>query len=96
MTCRIERQVVGEGRVILYVSGRITEEATDTLLASLEREGSEVAVDLKDVFIADRKAIELLARCESRGIELRNCPAYIREWVTREAEDRNRSDKRTK
>jgi hypothetical protein len=43
-----------------------------------------VAIDLKDVLLVDREAINLLAMCESNGVELRNCPAYIREWVTRE------------
>ena len=26
----------------------------------------------------------LLALSEANGIELRHCPAYIREWITRE------------
>jgi hypothetical protein len=34
--------------------------------------------------LADRDAVTLLARTEGNGIELRHCPAYIREWVTRE------------
>ena len=28
--------------------------------------------------------MQLLALSEDRGMELRNCPAYVREWVTRE------------
>ena len=32
----------------------------------------------------DLEAIKLLALQESNGAELRNCPAYIREWVTKE------------
>jgi hypothetical protein len=28
--------------------------------------------------------VRLLAVSESNGFELRNCPAYIREWVARE------------
>jgi hypothetical protein len=36
------------------------------------------------VLLVDREAIKLLAMRESNGVELRNCPAYIREWVTRE------------
>jgi len=42
------------------------------------------AIDLKDVLLIDRKAVKLLSRCEISGTELRNCPTYIREWVTRE------------
>jgi hypothetical protein len=30
--------------------------------------------------------VTVLARTERNGIELRHCPAYIREWVTRELE----------
>jgi hypothetical protein len=37
----------------------------------------------------DRKTVKLLALRESNGAELRNCPAYIREWVTRERADTN-------
>ena len=68
----------------------------DTLGALLEQENGVVAIDLKDVLIVDREAIKLLAVSESNGVELRNCPAYIREWVTRETADRNTSEERTK
>jgi hypothetical protein len=96
MTCRIDRRVVGQGRAMLYISGRITEEGVDTLRDLLEQEKGVVAIDLKDVLIVDREAIKLLAVGESNGVELRNCPAYIREWVTRETADRNMSEERTK
>jgi hypothetical protein len=94
MTCRIDRRVVGQGRAMLCISGRITEECVDTLRALLEQEKGGVTIDLKDVLIVDREAIKLLAVGESNGVELRNCPAYIREWVTRETADRNTSEKR--
>jgi hypothetical protein len=28
--------------------------------------------------------VNFLATCELKGIELRNCPAFLREWVTSE------------
>lgn len=80
----------------MYISGRITEECVDTLRALLEQEKSVVAIDLNDVLIVDREAIKLLAVSESNGVELRNCPAYIREWVTRERADWNSSEEQTK
>jgi hypothetical protein len=92
MSCRIERHVVGEDRVILCVCGRITAQDVDLLRGLLEQETSAVAIDLKNVLLADREAIELLAMRESNGTELRNCPAYIREWITRERMDTNASD----
>jgi len=41
-------------------------------------------IDLKNVILIDREAVKLLACSENYGTELRNCPPYIREWVTRE------------
>jgi hypothetical protein len=50
----------------------------------LEEEADALAIDLKNVFLVDREAVKLLACCETNGTELRNCPLYIGEWVTRE------------
>jgi ABC-type transporter Mla MlaB component len=83
MSCRIDRLVKGD-RVILRISGRITGRNADMLRALLEKEVSSVAIDLKDVLLVDSEAVKLLAVTETNGAELRNCPAYIREWVTRE------------
>ena len=92
MSCRIDRHVVGEDRVILCISGRITAQDVDLLRGLLEQERSAVAIDLKNVLLVDREAVKLLAIRESNGTELRNCPAYIREWITRERVDTNASD----
>lgn len=81
---------------MLCISGRISETTLDTLRAVLDQEKCLVAIDLKDVLIVDREAVELLAMHESNGVELRNCPPYIREWVTRETAGRKASQKRTK
>ena len=81
---------------MLCISGRIAEQDVDTLRALLEQERGIVAIDLKDVHIVDREAIKLLAMREANGLELRNSPAYIREWVTRETGDRKTSEERTK
>ena len=63
------------------------------LRALLERERNAVAIDLTDVLLVDREAVKFLALRESNGDELRNCPAYIREWVTRKRVDTNASEK---
>ena len=33
---------------------------------------------------AGHDAISFLDRCEAAGVTLKNCPAYVREWVTRQ------------
>lgn len=94
MTCRIERRVISKDLVTLDISGEITEQDVDTLRASLAQESGVVAIDLKDVLIVEREVIELLAMRESNGVEIRNCPAYIREWITREKACRKTSEER--
>jgi hypothetical protein len=86
VTFRINRLVIAENLVVLRISGRITAQDVDMLRDLLDQEKSAVAIDLKDVLLVDREAVKFLARRESNAVELRNCPAYIREWIKRERE----------
>lgn len=61
----------------------------DLIRDLLDQEKSVVAIDLKDVLLVDREAVKFLARRDSKAVELRNCPAYIREWIKRERTDAN-------
>ena len=82
MTCRIDRLSIEQG-VVLRISGRIAGEDLDVLRTALE-ESRVLAIELAEVELVDRDAVEFLALNEANGIALRKCPAYIREWVTRE------------
>ena len=84
MACRIDRLVTERGLVVLRISGRITGDDVDVLRAAIDQERGAVAIDLEEVGVVDRAAVDLLVFSEGRGIELRNCPPYIREWVDRE------------
>jgi len=86
VTCKIHRQVVGKGLVVLRVSGRITGDQVNTLKTLLEEESSALILDLKDVRLVDGEAIKLLGIHESNGVRINNCPLYIREWIKRERE----------
>jgi len=55
----------------------------DTLRNVIEDETSAIAMDLENVDLVDREAVKFLAQREINGTVLRNCSAYIREWVTR-------------
>ena len=82
MTCRIDRVSTEKG-VVLHISGRIAAEGLEVVRTALD--GRRVAaIDLADVDLVDREAVTLLAQTEAEGVELRNCPAYIREWITKE------------
>jgi hypothetical protein len=82
-----DRLVIEGDFAVLRISGRIEGEHVDTVRKLIAREnGGRVAIDLAEVLIADREAVKLLAVNEANGVELRNCPPYIREWVSRERE----------
>jgi len=82
MTCRIDRVPTIQG-VVLRISGRIATEDLSVVRTALDRR-SVVAIELSEVELVDREAVRLLAQTEADGTELRNCPAYIREWITKE------------
>jgi hypothetical protein len=84
MTWRIDRIVGSDDIVALCISGRITKQDVGTLRNVVEEEATAVAIDLKNVVLVDREAVKFLVQRELNGTELRNCPPYIREWVTRE------------
>ena len=84
MTCKIERFVGSWNRVVLRVCGRIQMEHLSTIDELINQENGNAAFDLEEVTLVDREAVNLLAVYEIKGIELRNCPPFLREWVAAE------------
>ena len=84
MSCKIDRILSQEDFVVLRVSGGINGDHVDTLRQAILRERGRVVIDLSEVMLVNHEAVRLLALCEINGSQLRNCPAYVREWVTRE------------
>jgi anti-anti-sigma regulatory factor len=78
---KIRRDANGE--VIFTLSGQMNEQNVAELDSVIESEeaGRHMILDLKDLTLVDREAVRYLERCETRGIKLENCPAYIREWI---------------
>jgi anti-anti-sigma regulatory factor len=85
MTLKIEKSV-RKGSTVLALSGRLEAEHIGELEGLFERKEDlpAVVLDLREVRLADRAAVKFLARCESVGVQLENCPAYIREWMGKE------------
>ena len=46
--------------------------------------GKSIVVDLNEVQLVDPDGIRFLAGCEENGAQLKNCPAYVREWIDKE------------
>lgn len=86
MTCRIDRLMPERDLVVLRISGRIAANDVDVLRSAIDKERGAITIDLGEVGLVERDAVNLLALSEARGVELRNCPPYIREWIAREQE----------
>ena len=74
------------GEVIFTVSGRLDAENLAELKTLFSSEGKDrrISLDLKELTHVDRDAVRFLERFEIDNVQLKNCPAYIREWITRE------------
>jgi len=84
MTFRIDRFVSEENAIVLRVCGRVEIECLNTINELIEEETAKLALDLSEVTLANRDAATFLAVCERKGIELRNCPPFLRGWVDKE------------
>jgi anti-anti-sigma regulatory factor len=85
---RITRAANGE--VVIKLSGQMDAEnltELETLMTS-EADGRRIVLDLRDLTLVDQDAVSFLKRCEADNITLKNCPAYIREWIARERKTR--------
>jgi hypothetical protein len=83
MTCKVERLVEVGQLVLLQVSGHLQEVHVNLIEKLIARETDQVVLDLTEIKLVDREAVNFLAACVGRGIELRNCPEFIREWMSK-------------
>jgi anti-anti-sigma regulatory factor len=81
---RIVRSI-DNGTTVLAVSGRIGSDELPELRRFVEEEVTRgVVLDLAEVTLVDADAVRFLMRCETQGVRIARCPAYVREWMARE------------
>ena len=89
MTLKIEKTLVEHGTTIKLI-GRIRAEHINELRAQISASVPKVVLELGEVSLVDADAVRFLGSCESEGILLLNCPAYICKWIVRERETSNK------
>ena len=81
MTFRIQRSL-RSAAIIFALSGELDNEHIERLKQLLEGENqSPLFLDLQDVTLVGREAVEFLARLEAAGVGIVNCPEYVRTWI---------------
>jgi hypothetical protein len=85
MTLRIERSK-RQRFTVFALSGRMEAERIADLKELFDSESRNIILDLQELRLADRDVVRFLKGCEADGMKLEKCPAYLREWMDREAD----------
>ena len=83
MTYKVVRLIEHDQVVILRISGHIQEEHISMIEDLIAKETDPLVFDLQEVTLVGLEVVRFLATCDVRGIELRNCPGFIREWLSK-------------
>jgi len=84
LTYRIQRSTEADA-IVFALSGELDNEHTERLQELLDIEKhSRIVLDLKDVTLVGRAAVQFLARVEASGVRIVNCPDYVRSWIVAE------------
>ena len=80
------KRTEGGDRIVLSLSGHVQSEHVNDLRQVFVSEAAthDLILDLKDLKLVDQDVVSFLANCEASGATLRNCPAYVREWIRAE------------
>ena len=79
MTLRIEQV---QGRIRL--SGEFRFGHLDQVKTEIGRCESPIVLDLEELDLIDLEGVRFLIACESAGVSILHCSAYIREWMLQE------------
>jgi len=68
----------------LTLMGRIQSNHVAFLRSAMNDGCERTILDLGQVTLVDLEVIRFLVSCEDSGVELVQCPPYVREWILRE------------
>lgn len=68
----------------LRLSGRIQSDQIASIQSEMDDDCESKVLDLSEVTLVDLDVIRFLITCEDEGVDLIQCPLYVREWMIRE------------
>ena len=71
----------------LRLSGRIQWDHIASVQSAMSNCCECKILDLSEVTLVDLVVVRFLISCEDEGVELVQCPPYVREWILREREE---------
>jgi anti-anti-sigma regulatory factor len=75
-----------EQTVTLLLNGKFSEDAIpdlEQLISTARVAHRHVLIDLSEVTLVDRKAVQYFSEQVSQEVKLVNCPVYLQRWITR-------------
>jgi len=76
----------------LRLSGRIQSDQISSIRSEMDDDCTSKILDLSEVTLVDLGVIQFLISCQDAGVELVQCPAYVREWMLRERTEEAQPD----
>lgn len=73
-----------EASVTLLLNGKFSEDAIPELeqsIADARGAHQRILIDLSEVTLVDRKAVQYISDQAGGDIKLVNCPIYLRRWI---------------
>ncbi len=83
MTLKMERVSDGHKTTIRLI-GRMRAEHLEELHTQIKSSAPPPSLDLYEVSLVDREVVRFLAACQTDGVKLLHCSAYIRDWIAEE------------
>src|SRR5215510_12852013 len=85
MNYRIHRSVIPPDTINFMLSGELNSDHASRLQDLIANETNhQIILDLKEITLVDRWAVQFLAHIEETGVLIKNCPEYVRSWITAE------------
>ena len=79
-----------EASVTLILNGKLSEDAIPQLEHSIgeARESHRrVYIDLSEVTLVDRKAVQYISEQAADDVRVVNCPVYLRRWISQVSDE---------
>ena len=76
----------------LRLSGRIQSDQIASIRSEMDDDCTSKILELSEVTLVDLSVVQFLINCEDSGVQLVQCPAYVREWMLRERAEEAQAD----
>jgi anti-anti-sigma regulatory factor len=80
----------GESAVTLVLNGKFSEDALPELEQTISEArcaNRQIYIDLSEVTLVDRKAVQYFSEQALANVKLINCPIYLRSWIPKVSDD---------